>query len=525
MISVQNLTFHYESNYENIFENVSFQLDTDWKTGFISRNGRGKTTFLKLLMGEFPYSGRIESSVSFDYFPFPAEDTKRPAIELLKEVIAPYKVWEDRMEQLLDSDAPEDQLAYSTLLQRYLDHDGYTIDEQIKCEAGKLGVSSDALARPFSTLSYGERTKLLLGALFLKKNNFLLIDEPTNHLDLAGKQAVAGYLACKKGFILVSHDRDFLDRTVDHILSINRAGIEIQKGNFTTWKQNRDNIDQFERDENEKLKKEIRKLTGAFRRTAGWSDQIEKSKIGEHSADRGFVGHQAAKMMKRAKSIEQRRERALDEKQSLLKNTEIVSALKIHPLTFSKEKLVECSHLTLRYGERTVAEDLNFCVRRGDRIALQGRNGCGKSSVLKLILGETIAYSGTLLVSSGLAISYVPQDSSFLKGSLRQFIADERIDESLFKAILRKLDFSRNQFDKDLEAYSEGQKKKVLLAGSLCRQAHLYIWDEPLNYIDIFSRMQIEELITSYQPTMLFVDHDTAFLQGAATQIITLQQI
>ena len=151
-----------------------------------------------------------------------------------------------------------------------------------------------------------------------------------------------------------------------------------------------------------------------------------------------------------------------------------------------------------------------------------GSNGCGKTSLIKLILGEDISYTGNLSVGSNLVISTVSQDTSYLRGNLRSFAKAEGIDESLFKTILRKFGYTRSMFDKDISTYSEGQKKQVLLAKSLSQQAHIYIWDEPLNYIDILSRKQIEGLINEYCPTMLFVEHDIVFVGSVATKVVEM---
>ena len=165
---------------------------------------------------------------------------------------------------------------------------------------------------------------------------------------------------------------------------------------------------------------------------------------------------------------------------------------------------------------------MTFTLERGERAALRGPNGAGKSSLLKLILGEEIPHTGTLWLAGGCKVSYVPQDTSFLRGDLKTFAQESGIDESLFKAILRKLDFSRTQFEKDMADYSGGQKKKVLLARSLCQPAHLYLWDEPLNFVDLYSRMQLEDLLLRYRPTMLFVEHDRTFTDKVATRCIEL---
>lgn len=490
LIQLSKLTFSYESSDETIFEQVSIQIDTNWKLGLIGRNGKGKTTLCKLLMGEYAYQGSISAKTSFSYFPDEIEDQSQQTLNIIKAMIPELELW------------------------------------QLERELSLLAVSEDVLYRQFCLLSSGEQTKVLLAALFLKENTFLLIDEPTNHLDLKGRQIMSRYLNRKKGFILISHDRNFLDQCVDHIMSINRADIEIQKGNFTTWQTNKERSDQFERRENDRLKSEIKALTEAAKRTAKWSDKVESSKPGALSsgvkADKGYIGHKAAKMMKRSKALEGRIEKNIEEKSGLLHNIERADNLAIHPLPYMKRRVIEGVDLEIAYEKNPIFQKINLKIEQGERIAILGKNGSGKSSLLKLLLGEEVPFSGQLYKGSGIAISYVPQDSSFLRGDLRTYALKEGIDETLFKAILRKLDFSRIQFEKDMAQFSAGQRKKVLIAKSLCQPAHLYIWDEPLNYIDVISRMQIENLILAHRPTMIFVEHDQSFIDKVATDVITL---
>lgn len=519
LIMVNNLTFSYDSAYDNIFENVSFQIDTDWKLGFIGRNGRGKTTFLNLLQEKYPYRGSITASVSFDYFPFEVEEPGENTLSIIKNTIAPYALWEKEMERCIKTSELEE---YGRLLELYQAHDGYIIEEMIEKELGKLKVDPSVLHRPFSTLSFGERTKIMLATLFLKKNNFLLIDEPTNHLDMEGRVTLAEYLQGKKGFILVSHDRDFLDRCIDHVLSINKANIEVQKGNYSSWYHNKQLQDQYELEKNEQLKKDIATLAEAARRAKGWSDQVEASKIGNHVFDRGAVGHKAAKMMKRAKAIENRKLEALEEKKGLLKNIEQAEPLKMNWISSPNKRLMEAKDLSLYYGDRCITSGINFTLQNGDRIAIQGRNGSGKSTLFRLLLGEAISYTGEYRVSPGLKISYVSQDTSHLKGDLKDFAKENGLDETIFKTVLRQMDLSRLQFEKNIQDFSGGQKKKVLLAKSLAEASHVFLWDEPLNYVDVFTRIQLEELILKYQPTMIFVEHDRMFSDRIATKRVIL---
>lgn len=490
LINIKNLSFMYDGSYDNIFRNVSFQIDTDWKLGFIGRNGKGKTTFLNLLLEKYEYSGSISASVDFQYFPFEVKNKNKLTIDIINGICPACEKW------------------------------------HIMCELKDLEISSEVLYRNFNTLSNGEQTKVLLAALFLNDNSYLLIDEPTNHLDSHGRDIIMKYLNKKIGFILVSHDRTLLDGTVDHILSINNTNIEIQQGNFSSWYENKQKQDSFERAENNKLEKEIKRLKSAAKQSEKWSGDVEKTKYATKFSgirpDRGFIGHKSAKMMKRSKSIDSRRKNAVREKTQLLKNTDSTENLKIAPLLYHSKKLVEFKDIEIQYQDHIVLKNLDFSVSAGERVALCGGNGCGKSSVLKLIYGENISYSGEFKKGSGLIISYVPQSTGNLSGGLSEFALNNKIDESLFKAILRKLDFSRIQFEKDIETFSGGQKKKVLIAKSLCEKAHLYVWDEPLNFIDVMSRIQIEELIKKYQPTLLFVEHDNTFCKNIATKIVNI---
>lgn len=517
-IQVNHLTFYYEGSYEEIFKDVSFSLDTNWKLGFIGRNGRGKTTFLNLLMGKYEYQGTILSPELFDYFPFSIPDPRSNTIDLIEKADPQYELW------------------------------------KVMREMNLLEVEADVLYRPFDTLSNGEQTKVMLAVLFSKEHRFLLIDEPTNHLDMAARRLIGQYLNEKSGFILVSHDRAFLDSCIDHVLSLNKNTIEVVKGNFSSWQENKSRKDTFELQENEKLRKDINRLQVAARQAEGWSDKVEKTKYGTRVAglrpDRGAIGHKAAKMVKRAKSAENRLERAVLDKEKLLKDVETAEDLKIISLHHHKEALLSFQHVSLSYGEKTVCKDLSFQLRQGETVFLSGKNGCGKSTAIKAILKqaewngnekengvlhedlkqeplslrELSITGGKIESASGLTISYVSQDTSWLWGNLSDFMVKYGLDATLFLAVLRKFDFSRDHFQKEMQYYSEGQKKKVLLAKSLCERAHLYIWDEPLNFIDVFSRMQIEDLIKKYRLTMILVEHDQRFIEELQARKILLQK-
>ena len=377
----------------------------------------------------------------------------------------------------------------------------------------------------------------MLALLFSGENDFLLVDEPTDHLDHDARETVKKYLYQKKGFILVSHDRDLLDACTDHVLVLNRQSIEVQSGNFSSWWDNKMKKDNFSRMENKKHLQEISALEKSIKQSRQWANKNESTKIGydpikEHDRSMGtraYIGAKTKKMEKRVKNYEQRIEREIKEKEGLLKDIENPVGLKIKPLVYHKEILVSAKDFTLGYTEeKPLLKDFNFKLEQGERVFLHGKNGCGKTSFIKAVLSASnkqdygIISSGQISTGAGLVISYINQDTSFLKGNIKEFCTKRGLDESLFCALLRQLDLERVQFVKPFEDYSEGQKKKVLIASSLMTPAHLYIWDEPLNYIDIFTRMQLEELLLKFNPSMILVEHDIRFQEKIATRVINI---
>lgn len=492
LISVNNLSFSYDGSYNNIFENVSFNIDTDWKLGLIGRNGKGKTTFLKLLQGIYEYKGTISKNVDVDYFPFEVSNKNKIAIEIVNDISPNSEDWE------------------------------------IIKELNLLNTNPEILYRSFNQLSGGEQVKILLISLFLKGNNFLLIDEPTNHLDIETRNNLVNYLKKKKGFILVSHDRIFLDKVIDHIIAINNTNIEIQQGNFSSWKENKDRQDNFEIMQNEKIQKDISRLEIASKNTAKWSNEAEKAKSKKYNSethiDKGYIGHKAAKVMKTSKVMEQKIEKSIAEKSNLLKNIDRNDNLKLIPLTTNRNPLIWLNNLQIKYNNKEIFNPISFEVNDGDRIAIIGKNGIGKSSILKLLLREELQYNGNFKIINDLKISYVSQSTDNLKGKLKLFAKENNVDESIFKAMLIKMGLSQNDFDTNIQDMSEGQKKKVLIAKSISEQANIYVWDEPLNYIDIITREQIEDTILKYNPTIIFVEHDERFIEKIATKIIKLEK-
>ena len=490
-INISNLYFRYEKMPAPIFNHFNLNIDESWRLGLIGRNGRGKTTFLKILLGQLAGSGEIHTNLHFSYFPQSVTNPTESTREVLTVITS-------------------------------LDTGDFW---QVEVELAKLQVNPNVLDRPFNSLSPGERTKVLLAALFSDNESFQLIDEPTNHLDVEGREVVANYLKSKHGFIVISHDRNFLDQVIDHVLSIDRAKIQLFSGNYETWQREFDRHNQSEAKQKHDLQNDIRRLEKAADRTKRWSENTEGKKNqssyknqGHVNLDKGFLGHKAAKMMSRSKAITDRTESEIAEKQLLLKNVDEQAKLTLNFIPL-KKRLLQLDSLQVSRNGKLLNMPISFEISENRRIALTAPNGFGKTTIIKAILGAKELISlGDVKRAAGLKVSYVSQDFEAISGSVEQYAEQFGIPLAVLLNGLRKLGFEREAFKHDLSEMSLGQKRKVALARSLAEPANLYIWDEPLNYLDVITRRQVEELILEVDPPMLLIDHDIEFIDQVINQ-------
>jgi lincosamide and streptogramin A transport system ATP-binding/permease protein len=445
----------------------------------VGRNGCGKSTLLDILQGK--YTATVTSGVLFSCFP--CNIVGETGLDIIENVSGAEQ-W------------------------------------RILAEVSKLALDAEALYKPLDTLSGGERAKAMLAALFLDcelNGKFPLIDEPTTHLDTVGRVAVTKYLSRKDGFILVSHDRVLLNSVCDHTVAINNADIEVIQGNYNVWRENFLRKEQYEQTQNERLKQDIARLETSAREISARSENIEKHKRGVNSAglknDTGFMGHKAAKVMQLSKNAMKRAEGAIAEKSELLKNAYKTAVLKIYPLVYRSEKLFD-----LRVN------DVTYPILRGGKYALSGGNGSGKSTIMKSVCGIEVDYAPpvpfVLDIPKDITVSYVPQN-------INEITDITGVDDNLFRAILAMLgvpskDLKKISANTDTDNFSSGQRKKLAIAASLASPSHLYVWDEPLNYIDVISAEQIEQLCRHPDMTLLFAEHDTMFAENIGAEKIEI---
>jgi lincosamide and streptogramin A transport system ATP-binding/permease protein len=486
LISIAGLCFGYDGP-SDIFKNLNLNLQTSWRLGLVGRNGRGKTTFLKLLAGELDHSGTIATKVRCLYFPFD---------------LGPDHLSGDRLAEL-----------------RFTGLKPWRLLE----EAAALALDPDSLTRPINTLSPGEATKLKLAVLFAQDDVFPLLDEPTGGLDETGRALLASFLGRKKGFIVVSHDRFLLESAADHILSLGRHGPELHKGSFQSFWHEYQLKTRSEAELSKKLSREVKRLAISARNASEWSRKTERGKYGQGPVDRGFIGHKSAKMAQRAKAVADRRQSALEEKKAIAWTAERAPAMSLNPLPFPGHRLLEGRAMAMGYTDRVILHGLDLTLDQGERLAVKGPNGSGKSLLLALLsnTGGTLM-AGSLRLSSGLILSYVPQTSPRPAFTISNLCRDRGADETAVKSLLNHLGLGPDDLRSNLQSLSQGQWRKTLLALSLSTRAHLYIWDEPLAFLDLFSRAQIEDLIMDCGPSLIVVEHDLAFVERVATRLLDL---
>lgn len=493
-IEIKHLNFSYDGQIDPLFTDANLNIDTSWKLGLVGRNGRGKTTLLKLLQNQLPFTGTITHQLTLTYFPQTVSNPQQLTYYALSE-LADFQQWE------------------------------------LERELNLLGVDLDCLWREFATLSGGEQTKVLLALLFLDPASFPLIDEPTNHLDYAARKQVAQYLQKKKqGFIVISHDRRFIDEVCDHLIAIEKNQLALYQGNYTTYLTEKEQQDQFELAENQKLQKEIGRLKKTAKDKSDWSMSRESDIHGNPlikgsggTGHAGAVTARAARVMKRSKAIEGRMERQITEKEKLLKNLEFIDPLKMLFAPTHHEILFQVENLQLFYEDKPLFEPLNFTLKKGERLALVAPNGYGKSSLLQALLGTFPGkITGTILRPQNINSSYVRQIYTDNRGLLPAFATANGLDYETFLSNLKKLGMERAVFTNVIEKMSLGQQKKVELAKSLSVPSELYVWDEALNYLDLYNHQQLEAVIQATQPTMLLVDHDADFIEKIGAKEVHL---
>ncbi|MCL2169640.1 MAG: ATP-binding cassette domain-containing protein [Defluviitaleaceae bacterium] len=514
---LSNLTFAYSEYYAPLFDGVNLEIDTSWKLGLIGRNARGKTTLLKLLHGMLmPVGGRVISGIKTELFPYDLNYTYENVADFIKENVGGFKSIEDDMMRAETQGQTDDPL-YAEMLVKYHEDGGGVIEARTQKEFFRMGLSNELLSRDWKTLSGGEKTKIMIIILFLKNPDFALLDEPTNHLDVKGRNDLADYLLKKKGYIIVSHDTEFLDKTVKYVLSINKSNIYIEKGNFTSWKANKDNYEEYEKRQKKNLENKVVQLEKAAANSRSWSGASNLKKYPFRTMSR----NRSLRLMKSAVRAERNITKSIDKISVMLGNYEEAKTLNFSQTAYLDDVMIAAEDIGFAYSGKSLFSGLSFEIRAGDRVQISGSNGAGKSTLLSILTGHIKPQFGEIHISDALEISYSQQIPIFHEDYYAILQADEDAAER-FKQLLMVFDLEVDYGQRPWHLMSDGERKKADIARALASPNNLLILDEPLNFTDVYFRKQLSEAIIMLAPTMVFVEHDAQFCRDIATGIVSL---
>ena len=519
VLSCNNLNKSF--GIDSILENVNFTVNEYDKIGIIGVNGTGKTTLFKIISGIYGYdSGDIYTSKDCEigYLEqntnFYSENTiLEEALEVFKDVIEMEKYLRDLEHKISEESSNTNSTTleklmneYSNKLEAFSDMNGYGYKSEAKGVLKGLGFSDEDMDKPISILSGGEKTRVLLGKLLLKKPTLLLLDEPTNHLDSEAIEWLEVFLKQYKGtVILISHDRYFLDQVVNRIFEIHNKKLKTYNGNYSDF------IKASAIEKELELKK--------------FEDQQKDIKKQEESIER-LKAFGREKHLKRARSKEKALAKVdvLDKPEAYRKKAKI----EFNPSVTSGNDVLQLRDISMGYGERILFKDLNLDIYRGEKVALIGANGIGKSTLFKIIMNEITPLSGDIKFGTNVNVSYFHQEQKTL--NLDNTIIDEiwednkQLTQTSLRTMLGAFLFEGEEVFKKISTLSGGERARVAILKLILSNANLLLLDEPTNHLDIDSKEVLEEALSSYTGTIFTISHDRYFLNTVVDKVLVLDE-
>lgn len=512
IITVSNVTKSY--GIDIILQNISFIVNEGDKIGVIGENGAGKSTLFNLLAG-FTEADSGTISISTNKIGYLQQntviDSEKSIYEEVKTVFdeifqleKQIKSLEEKISQTKDSHLLDKLfLEYSFLTDKYKELDGYSVESKIRGVLNGLGFDVSQFATPVSTLSGGQKTRLMLAKTLLLSPDVLLLDEPTNHLDINSIEWLEQYLKFYNGTILIiSHDRYFLDKIVTRIFEIENTHLSVYEGNYTEYLKRKKLEMEAKLKAYEEQQKEIKRIKSII--------QIQKNRRTEKS-------------VKMAES-----------KQKLLEKMEIIEKPVINNKSInlrfdfdleSGNDVLTVKNLSLRF-DRQIFSNVSFEIKKGEKIALLGPNGIGKSSLLKILVGEIDNFEGEIKFGTNVITGYYEQEFKSLNAE--KTVIDEIWDENPYltqtevRTLLASFLFKEEDVFKTISTLSGGEKARLSLLKLILSKANFLLMDEPTNHLDLKAKEVLEEALLDYTGTLLFVSHDRYFIDKIATKVMIL---
>lgn len=514
ILSCSNICKEFDAT--PVLKHVSFHVEDREKAAIIGINGAGKSTLLKIIMGEVSADDGIVTLAKDKTIGYLAQHQNNDSENTIYDELLSVKENIIRMEHRLReletqmASASSDKLdelmnTYSNLSHRFEQENGYAYKSELTGVLKGLGFTEEDFSKKVNSLSGGQKTRVALGKLLLTKPDIILLDEPTNHLDLDSIRWLETFLLNYDGAVLiVAHDRYFLDRIVTKIIEIDQGNCTVFLGNYTDY--------------------------------AGKKAVLRKARLNEYLKQQAEIKHQEAvidklKQFNREKSIKraESREKLLDKMERIEKPTEVNASmnLTLEPMIVSGNDVLMVNGLKKSFGSNVLFDDISFEIKRGERVALIGGNGTGKTTILKLINNLIEADSGTIRLGTNVMIGYYDQEHHVLNNDKTLFdeIQDTYPDmnNTRVRNTLAAFLFTGDDVFKKISELSGGEKGRVSLAKLMLSNANLLILDEPTNHLDMVSKEILENALNSYTGTVLYVSHDRYFINSTATRILELK--
>ncbi|HZF59094.1 MAG TPA: ABC-F family ATP-binding cassette domain-containing protein [Rubrobacter sp.] len=522
---------------KKVLEDVSLTVYPGDRIALVGENGAGKTSLFRMLIGALaPDSGEVSlaGGVRIGHleqdFAGLEEDPDRTCLEAALEPFADLVQIEASIDGLaaeLGEAAKQDRVSeilarLGEAQQRFESSGGYEFRAKTRATLAGLGLPEAVWERKVSELSAGQRVRLALARVLLQEHDLILFDEPTNHLDIAAREWLEERLAgMNTAYVIASHDRRFLDAVSAKVAHLDRGALALYTGDYTAFRQQLEQAEAEGWRSYEKSRKLAKKLQRQAQDYQKWSDAGEKKKRG--AADKGFVSHKAAKLMKRSLTARKRMEEAVESART--EKPFAKDAIKIEFRSSRGRGLLHAEDLVVGYAPGSpLTGQLSFDLSTGDRLAVLGPNGSGKTAFLRTVLGEIPPLGGEARISPSARVGYFDQDNRVMSSGLKalEFVLRAERDETLVRTVLGRMGVRRETVTKPVAKLSSGERAKVLLAGIILGDNNLLVLDEPTNYLDIETQDVLLDALAGFPGGILFVSHDRYFVEALATETLTL---
>ena len=527
-IRANNINFRYPNQTENLLENINFVISDKSHIGLIGKNGSSKTTIFKLLSNELNLnqgSYYINSGTKIGYLKqeqeFDNDITVKNYLWSTEPELYKLKVKMERLNNYKETEIIK-------ILSAFEEKGGYEYENKMLKKLSLFDFQPDFLDKNFNKISGGEKIKIALCSVLMKEPNLLLLDEPTNHQDNQTLNWLENYLNnCMIPFIVISHDREFLDNCVTEIWELDKKTLHTYSGNYSFYKKEKNEKMKLKMHRYQTQKRKIKKLKQAYNERKNWAltHQAQTGSDG-YAPVYESVSNSARKAMKKAKNIQTRLEKNIEAEEAKKPFIEKKYKVRIKNPILKNNYILRVENLSKKFGNKNLFKQLSFALTNNSKLSIKGKNGSGKSSLLKILSGRINDYKGSVQWTPQAKIGYYSQEFENLNLNntiINEVLTNKYENQTKARTILGCFYLSGNKVHSKIKSLSIGERSKVALAKILNSNANVLILDEPTNHLDIYAAEAIEKSLQKFRGAVIFVTHDRYFEKKIANHNLNLE--